>query len=65
MGLQTNFVFLKYIFKNLKKYACLGKISKFGFDAQCIPVVKVEPSKFYTGVFSSIHNIFEGVAKIL
>ena len=64
MGQQTSFAYLEYIFKKLKKFAFLAKISKFGFNARSITGCH-KPSKFYTGVFFMYSNIFEGVAKIL
>ena len=64
MGQQTSFAYLEYIFKKLKKFVFLAKISKFGFNARSIPVV-IKPPKFYTGDFFTYSNIFEGVAKIL
>ena len=62
MGLQTNSVYLKNIFKKLKKFAFLAKISNFGFDAQSIPVV-IERSRFYTNVFSSIQTFLKRLEK--
>ena len=62
MGLQTNSVYLKYVFKKLKKFAFLAKISSFGFDARSIPVV-IQRSKFYTSVFLSIQTFFKRLEK--
>ena len=62
MGLQTNSVYLNYIFKKLKKFAFLAKISSFGFDARSIPVV-IQRSKFYTSVFLSIQTFLKGLEK--
>ena len=64
MGLQMNFVYLKYTLKILKYYAFLAKISNFGFDAQGITVV-IEPLKSYKGVFFIYSHIFEEFAKTL
>ena len=62
MGQQTSFAYLENIFKKLKKFAFLAKISKFGFNARSIPVV-IKPSKFYTGVFLCIQTFLKGLQK--